>query len=226
MNLTNLRPSPGFWDRIAPWYEKWASRGTYHSAILKELIQMVEQGWQVMDIGAGTGVLSLPIAAMGCSITAIEPSEGMRSLFRTKLGAAGTHNVTIVGKRWEDFQTDKESSQDLIIACNSLHLTEGGMSEGMTKVFSSRARYACLITEINQNIFIDFKDIDALQSTYTFLYIRNYAADSTFYFEDIHEVRELEAVLNSRIPIAMENGKPVHRDHADIAVVWWEKRTH
>jgi hypothetical protein len=82
----------------------------------------------------------------------------------------------------------------------------------------------CLVTEINQNLFIDFKDIDALQNTYTFLYIRNYAVDSTFYFEDMNEVRECEAVLNSGLPIAMENGKPVQRDGVDIAVVWWEKK--
>ena len=224
MNLTSFRPLPGFWDRIAPWYEKWANRGTYHSVIVKELFQMVEQGWHVMDIGAATGVLSLPMAAMGCSVTAIEPSEGMGSLFRTKLATAGIHNVTIVEKRWEDFYSSEKTVQDLIVACNSLHLTEGGISGGMTKVFSSGARYVCLITEINQNTFIDFKDIDALQNTYTFLYIRNYVADSTFYFVDIHEVRELEAVLNSRIPVAMESGKPVQRDRTDIAVVWWEKK--
>jgi len=42
---------------------------------------MVEPGWKVLDIGAGNGVLSLPLCAIGCEVTALEPSWGMRSLF-------------------------------------------------------------------------------------------------------------------------------------------------
>ena len=41
---------------------------------------MVSHGWRVLDIGAGSGILSLPLCAIGCDGTAMEPSIGMRSL--------------------------------------------------------------------------------------------------------------------------------------------------
>ncbi len=225
MNLTTLRGSIEFWDRFAPWYEKWLSRGTYHKAIIRAVSEMIEPGWRVLDIGAGTGVLSIPMASLGCTVTAIEPSEGMGELFSAKLSSLHVDTVSIVGMRWEDFQMEEEGSYDLILACNSLHLTQGGIAGGMKKAFSLGGAYVSLITEINQDIFIDFKTVDSLQDTYNFLSIRKYRADSSFFFESMHEVERLQEFLNREIQVSMEDGRPVQRDSTDIAVVWWERKS-
>ena len=44
------------------------------------LTTMVSPGWRVLDMGAGSGILSLPRCTIGCEVTAMEPSIGMRSL--------------------------------------------------------------------------------------------------------------------------------------------------
>jgi len=225
MNLTLLRDSIEFWDRFAPWYEKWLSRGTYHRAIIRAVSEMVEPGWRVLVIGAGTGVLSIPMASLGCTVTAIEPSEGMDELFSAKLSSLHVDTVSIVGMRWEDFQMEEEGRYDLILACNSLHLTQRGIAGGMKKAFSLGGAYVSLITEINQDIFIDFKTVDSLQDTYNFLSIRKYRADSSFFFESMHEVERLQEFLNREIQVSMEDGRPVQRDSTDIAVVWWERKS-
>lgn len=222
MNLTLLNRDQSFWDRFAPFYHKWANRGAYHKPILQEISNMAEPGWDVLDIGAATGVLAIPMAAFGCRVIALEPSLRMREIFRDKLASLGINNIKIVDRSWEDMQTVK--APDLIVACNSLHLTAGGMMEGMKKAFESGAGQIVLITEVNQGIFIDFKDIDRLQNAYEFLYIRNYRVDSSFIFDSMDEVRELEALLERKLSIDWENGMPCQKDVADIALVWWEKR--
>jgi len=224
MNLTTLEGSAEFWDSFAPWYEKWLTRGYYHQRIIHDLAQMVEPGWRVLDIGAGTGVLSIPLAALGCMVTALEPSAGMRQLFYEKLLSLSVHNVTIRPERWEDIVPPQEPTYDLILACNSLHLTEGGLPFGMTRVFSFLPAYVCLITEINQGISIDFKEIDMLQQNYAFLYIKKHTLDSTFYFDDMFEVNDLSRCLNRSVKITLEGYKPIQSDKTDIAIVWWERK--
>lgn len=223
MRLTRLPAGIDFWNSFAPWYEKWVTRGTYHQPILWDLSLMVEPNWRIIDIGAATGVLSIPLASLGCSITAIEPSAGMRDFLSGKLLSLGISNVKISRERWEDY-TVNGSELDLAIACNSLHLTEGGIIRGMKKVFSTGAAYIALVTEINTGEFIDFRHIDALQETHAFLSIRNYRLDSSFPFENLDEVLEYEQAMGRIGEITFFDDRPVASDYVDVAVLWWERK--
>ena len=71
---------------------------------------------------------------------------------------------------------------------------------------------------------VDFKEIDRIQNTYNFLYIRNYALNSSFYFEDMDEAIALGKYIGERIDISEEGNQTVQRDSTDIAVIWWEKK--
>ena len=222
MKLTVLNRETTFWDAFAPWYERWITRGHYHRALIKEISLMIEPGWLVLDIGAATGVLSFPMVSLGCKVEAIEPSMGMQKIFKKKKDELSVEQIEIVDLTWEDFQKQKE--YNLILACNSLHLTKGGIKEGMKKVFSFLPQYVCLITEINQMIFIDFKEIDSLQDSYNFLYIKNYKLDSSFAFDSMDEVREFSDLINRDVKVIEEDGKLIEYDNTDVAVLWWERK--
>lgn len=224
MKLTRLRGSIEFWDAFAPWYEKWLLRGTYHTPVIREVGKMVEPGWRALDIGAGTGVLSIPMSSLGCTVDALEPSRGMRAILDQKLSSLDVGSVTTLDVRWENFEATQERPFDLIVACNSLHLTRGGIMGGMKKVFSARPDFICLVTEINQDIFIDFKEVNSLQDSYTFLSIMTYRTDSSFHFDDMDEVADLGKFAGIPIHVEMVEGRPVQSDDTEVAVLWWERR--
>ena len=225
MNITTLKPGDiTFWDRFAPWYEKWLMRGKYHKIILRELRCIIEKEWSVVDIGAGTGVSPISMASFGCNVTALEPSGGMIDIFRHKLDVLSTSNIEIQKSKWEDCSHQDSQIYDLILACNSLHLVHGGFVTAMTKVFEFRPLNVCFITEINNDYFIDFKEIDSLQNEYNFLFIKTYSVDSSFCFKDMNEVNELQDVVDSKIEIQMEQDTPVQIDKTDIAILCWERK--
>ncbi len=224
MNLTRLRGAVEFWDAFAPWYEKWLLRGSYHTPVIREVSRMIEPGWRVLDVGAGTGVLSVPMSSLGCTVSALEPSKGMRAILDKKISSLDVRSVLTLTDCWEDFQLPREQPFDLIVACNSLHLTRGGILAGMKKVFSAGPAFVCLITEINQDIFIDFKEVNILQDAYTFLSLMTYRTDSTFHFEDMDEVGEISRFFGIPIKVELREGRPVQSDSTEVAVLWWERR--
>jgi SAM-dependent methyltransferase len=225
VNITTLKQGDiTFWDRFAPWYEKWLTRGEYHKVILHELRGIIEEEWSVLDIGAGTGVLSIPMASFGCNVTALEPSSGMITILRHKLDVLSISNIDIQKGKWEDRSHQDSQIYDLIVACNSLHLVHGGFITAMAKVFEFRPINVCLITEINNDYFIDFKEIDSLQNEYNFLYIKTYSVDSSFCFKDMNEVNAFQAMSGSKIDIHMKQDTPVQIDKTDIALLCWERK--
>lgn len=224
MNLTTLRGGLEFWNFFAPWYEDWLTRGTYHGPVIRELSEMIEPGWNVLDIGAGTGALSIPLASLGCHVTAIEPSGGMRRILQQKIKSLNVTDVDIYNSRLEDFPVERATDMDLAIVCNSAHLADGGLLSGMSRVFALSAMNVTLVTEVNQGFTIDFKEVDSIQDEYNFLFIKNLTLDSSYYFNDMDEVDDLSEFLDRKIDIVMEDGKPVQHDSTDVAVIWWERR--
>ncbi len=213
MNLTTLPRDLSFWDQFAPYYEQWAACSGYHQPILHDLASMVEVGWRVLDIGAATGTLAIPLASLGCRVTALEPSRGMREILLKKIRELNIAEIEVVPLRWEEYESREEL--DLIIASNSLHLFRGGLLEGARKAFRHKPAYFCLITE-TEGFPIDFRAIDAIADGYQFLYIKTIETRSLCTDESALEL--LKAYVADSSFLSGERTR--------LSVLWWERQDH
>ena len=70
-----------------------------HGALLGDVLQRLaaaadlQPGVRLLDIGAGTGRVAVPLAGLGCEVVALEPATGMVKELRRKAGAT---NVRVI----------------------------------------------------------------------------------------------------------------------------------
>src|SRR6266536_1321616 len=87
---------PELYDRVRP---------TYPDGLFADLVAItgMDRRSPVLEVGCGTGQATRSLAALGCSVTAIEPGAGMAALARQRLAAFGDvegENSTFEG--WND----------------------------------------------------------------------------------------------------------------------------
>jgi SAM-dependent methyltransferase len=160
----------------------------------------VKPKWQVLDIGAGNGVLSLPLERTGCKVTALEPSQGMRLLLEQEIVQGGSGGISIDNRPWEDVPRDAYSDYDLMVACNSLHLTPMGFARALDKVFRTGPKWIVVVTELfSPNI-----RIPVARKGYSMQYARIERIESSFAYHDAQEAIAHWSVLQGCSPAKEE----------------------
>ena len=102
---------PELYDRVRPGYpdELFADLVT---------ITRVDEGSSVLEVGCGTGQATRSLAALGCSVTAVEPGPEMAGLARERLATFG--NVTVETSTFEDWD-DCGRRFDVLVAASAWH---------------------------------------------------------------------------------------------------------
>jgi SAM-dependent methyltransferase len=83
----------------------------------REALRHLQPGGTVLDVGAGGGAASLPLAAVAGRITAVDESEGMTRAFLEAAAAAGVKAAAVVG-RWPDVAAQVEPAD--VVVCNDV----------------------------------------------------------------------------------------------------------
>jgi len=100
----------GYWDRRAASYAR--STQTRVDEFLQVLEPYLSPRKTLIDVGAGTGRHAIPLAERLEWVTAIEPSEGMRSHIPLR------DNMTVIASTWEDAEV---AAADLVICSHVLY---------------------------------------------------------------------------------------------------------
>ncbi len=81
---------------------------------------------KILDIGAGPGVLAIPLSEAGCEVTAVEPSAAMVKVLRKMAEARTCPPVRYLTKFWEEVDPASELSPpyDAVIASLSLLMSD------------------------------------------------------------------------------------------------------
>ncbi|MEN6396444.1 MAG: class I SAM-dependent methyltransferase [Methanoregula sp.] len=120
-----------FWDNsknVNDVYQKTRRAESWRRKAEVQIAEMdIRPGARVLDIGAGTGTLAFPLAARGCHVTAIEPSELMREGLAAYQNDEGMPEITIIPRRWEDVNIGEfDEPFDRVIASYSLTMVDIG----------------------------------------------------------------------------------------------------
>jgi ubiquinone/menaquinone biosynthesis C-methylase UbiE len=104
-----------------------ASRVNGQEGIDRRMSQMnISKGDRILDIGAGTGALTLPMSRIAKEVTAIEPSKNMLWCLHNNLANEEVTNVRCIQKRWEEIDVEKDlrGSYDVVVASYSLGMID------------------------------------------------------------------------------------------------------
>lgn len=104
---------PRYWDNRAPTFAR--STSSRADQFLDVLAPWVSNRKTLIDVGAGAGRHTVPLAARMEWVTAVEPSEGMRA------NITPLDNVTVVASAWEDAEV---APADLVICSHVLYGVE------------------------------------------------------------------------------------------------------
>lgn len=106
--------------------------------ILQDLT--VPEGARILDIGAGPGCVTVPLARKGAEVTVVEPAEGMCQVLRERIQQDGFGNIRIIPKRWEDVTVEEiEGPFDIVLSSFALGMDDlQAAVEKMTAVCGGR----------------------------------------------------------------------------------------
>jgi SAM-dependent methyltransferase len=112
------------WDKKrSEWYSRAVDGSNYPANAVKALRELLKECESVLDIGAGCGALSIPIAKKVKRVTAVEPSKCMFEILKNKVKKAGLRNIRAYNAGWRGarFQGDlqrKLRPHDMVICAN------------------------------------------------------------------------------------------------------------
>jgi len=93
----------------------------------------IPDGSRVLDIGAGPGTFTVPLALRGCEVTVVEPSSVMREALAERIARENVPGITILPKRWEDVRPEELGEPyDAVIASYSLTMMD--IAEAVAKM--------------------------------------------------------------------------------------------
>jgi SAM-dependent methyltransferase len=102
---------PELYDRVRP---------AYPDELFADLVAItgVDRRSSVLEVGCGTGQATRSLAALGCSVTSIEPGAGMAALARQRL--ATFPEVSVETSSFEEWD-DRGRRFDVVVAATSWH---------------------------------------------------------------------------------------------------------
>lgn len=116
------RPDPyglgRVFNEVAELYDR--VRPGYPDELFADLVAItgMGEGSSVLEVGCGSGQATRSLAALGCSVTAVEPGPDMAELARRRVAAF--RDVEVETSRFEDWD-DRGRRFDALVAASSWH---------------------------------------------------------------------------------------------------------
>jgi len=107
-------------------------------SLLDVVLARIGAETSVLEVGAGTGRWTIPLARVVRQVTALEPSAGLGAMLRANLDEAGVGNVTVVPSGWQGADV---APHDVAVAAHSMYTSPD--LTGFVRFMEAHARAAC-----------------------------------------------------------------------------------
>ena len=131
------------WDSRAEVFNKRVMKNKERSESQVAMLGLTS-GETVLDMGAGTGRLALPMARLAKSVTALDQSSGMLSCLQENMAAEGLKNIRCIQKSWQDVSPGELEPHDVVLSSNSLGVYD--LREALAKMDALAKRAVYIFT--------------------------------------------------------------------------------
>ena len=139
------------WDKNAANWNETQTQSDFGDKIMERL--KLEPDWTALDIGAGTGLLSLPMAKKCRYVTALDASSEMLRYLKQNAEQQGLSNIAYVHKLIENTTIGEDvPKHDIVVACRSMGL-EQNVRTFLKKMDEAAKRYAYIIWGAQERTF-------------------------------------------------------------------------
>jgi FkbM family methyltransferase len=128
------------WRKVAKQLDSSGKREGYPDPLLDFLLSRLEPEMTALDIGAGVGRWTVPIARKVARVTAVEPLAGMRQVLVERAASLEIANLEVVEAPWMDAQVPPH---DVAIASHSTYTTADLLA--FVRKMERSARRACYL---------------------------------------------------------------------------------
>jgi hypothetical protein len=106
----------GFWNKLkAGWYHRGLPYSTLPGVALDFILPRTAGSNTFLDVGAGCGALSIPLARAGKSVTSLDPSAAMLDLLKEDVRKEGLSNIKTAHAAWGEV---KLRPHDVVLCAN------------------------------------------------------------------------------------------------------------
>ncbi|OPY52932.1 MAG: 16S rRNA methyltransferase GidB [Methanosaeta sp. PtaU1.Bin060] len=241
--------SEDFWDsyKYADSSEEYDSLSGYPGLVLVKMLRYLNENSSVLDIGAGAGAYTIPLAKVARSVTVVEPSKGQIARLQKRARKNGLENIQIINNRWQDVESSDLERYDLVNAAYCFHIPE--IVPALQKMLDVTTGALSLVTladhgfkDVYEVIFQEHEGEPEYIYLYNALLQMGYPSDveiihrryqlplekqigilkSSYDFTPGLEERLLAHLAATKRLVKRESGQWVQRNYKD-AMIWYRK---
>ncbi len=141
------KPEPEDWGTVAEDYSQWNKSIDYEygKRAVEALQEVIKPDFEGLDIGAGPGTITIPLAKRMRMVTAIEPTQEMVWHLMRNVVGEGIGNIEVTNKSWQEVDDASIRKRFDIVACSHLLWQFEDIDTQLKRMESTARRYCCVV---------------------------------------------------------------------------------
>jgi len=241
-----------YWNKRAEDYNDYIRTSDYeHGKKIKEVFEREEilgENFEVLDIAAGPGSVTIPFAESVRKVFAIEPAEEMSKRLKNNSREREILNIEIINKKWEEIDVEAYAHRfDLVVCSHALwHFPD--IAEQLKRINRVSRGYCCIAESVKDNntfsdiyhtLGVDSQDFDHFIYLFNILHrigiIANVKIIDTVMRRSVYSGIRMWELFLSKYRTPSEKDRKIIREHVEqnskdgiyerkgkMAVLWWK----